>query len=172
MQEQQLAKPMSAALLEFPHSCTHLVAVKCRCAATNIAQTMTTTTVVKALVKARTTATVARAACMKTLAAVARGIGFISGPAVSPEISAVSENRLKDLQKALKECETAATTHCTSGHPSTVRAAAFEAVGRCALRQCLSKRKVHKTTRRSVLQCLLSSPTLPRGQIKSTTSDP
>ena len=141
MQEQQLAKPMSAALLEFPHSCTHLDAVKCRCAATNIAQTMTTTTVVKALVKARTTATVARAACMKTLAAVARGIGFISGPAVSPEISAVSENRLKDLHKALKECETAETTQCTSWHPSTVRAATFEAGSRCVLQQCLSKRK-------------------------------
>lgn len=104
----------------------------CRCALTNITQTLTTTTVVKALVKARTTATVSRAACMKTLASVARGIGFMSGPAASPELAAVSENRLKDLLKALKECETAATTQCTSGHPSTVRAAAFEAVSRYA----------------------------------------
>lgn len=131
-----------------PHPCLYNLhhtrpdTMECRCAVTNVAQTMTTTTVVKALVKARTTATVARAACMKTLASVARGIGFVSGPAVSPELAAVSEHRLKDLLKALKECETAATTQCTSSHPSSVRAAAFEAVSRCAL-QYRSDLKYH-----------------------------
>lgn len=101
----------------------------CRCAHTHVAQVSNTVAAAKALVKARSSSTDTKAASIKALAAVTMCIGLPS-PDNTP---ALSEAKISDLLKLVKDCDTTATPFTSATYPPVLRAAAFSALARCIL---------------------------------------
>jgi hypothetical protein len=107
----------------------------CRIAGTNVSQVVSTIPTVKAILKGRAHLPAVRAACLRTLAAVARALGE-RAPTRHRE---ASEAKIRDARKAVKDCDLIAAPWVSSSHPSLIRMAALEVVARCvhAAQSCL-----------------------------------